>query len=139
MKLELKHIAPYLPYGLKEFHNGEIIGIRNWDGLCAEFAAPWGSINIPIGTIKPMLQSFSEMTKNPKEIREDIENFIGLGNWCDAYHDYLDMFFENHCVSDDAQKANYPIFQYFLFHNYDVFGLIPQGLAFDINTITSNK
>ena len=117
MKLELKHLAPYLPYSLKclnqhlpdtELVVEELIGVSNhitWSGI---FNARHGSNHTPICGVKPILRPLSDLNYKP------FRNY-----------DYL------------VNQKLYSMQEYeFIFSNhFDVFGLIDKGLAIDINTI----
>lgn len=128
-KLTIKHIAPYLPYELEavDYYNGGRLRrkINNMNIM----AFVDGDINA-----KPILKPLSQFGDSD-DIRK-VHKFIGLGKWCDAYDGYFKFWF------DDAQnidnlvlQAPYEIFQYFLANHYDVFSLIPKGLAVDANTL----
>lgn len=120
MKLELKHLAPYLPYGLKWKNlvvgkENEVIGlevvkgelrIRTNDGLYGYHSEK----------MKPILRPLSELTK------EDAVNF-----------DYVD---EEHLKrSVIVGHAPFDVFNELLKEHFDVFDLIKNGLALDINEI----
>jgi hypothetical protein len=130
MELELKHLAPYLPYKLKVLYQ---------TGIIYEFIGPeeYGIQMISkdgqlktcgICTFKPILRPLSDLV-----IDENlIEDFIGLGNWCPAYDEYIGHWYPD---ASFAQQAPYVIFVYFLVNHYDVFGLIEKGVAVDVNSI----
>ena len=128
MKLELKHLAPYLPYGLnmdishteyaiKEAESKnrlkecKLVGINS----SAEFATLCcitnikqhnnGILYLSIVTPKPILRPLSEIDDDEENTPETISK---------CCYSYVEALFENH---------------------FDVFGLIEKGLAIDINTI----
>lgn len=133
MELELKHLAPYLPYRLKCIHisSGDIFEMSTR-------AVSDDYINIDKvngNTRKPIFHPLSEFTKEQERI---IHN--------------------NHClidsiggkIQDQATDEIYPTMaalemEYIKFMNrqityhfeqhIDMFGLIPEGLAIDINTL----
>lgn len=113
MKLELKHLAGYLPYGLKykDIPDG-FEGIREL-GL---FDIDWCLVNG-----KPILRPLSGLTR--KEL--ELEGF-------DSYIDYLT--YENK-GSEWTLKAPFNMVQYLLSQHFDIYGLIENGLAIDINTL----
>ena len=146
-KLELKHLAPYLPYGLK---------IRSSEGTTEILGYEWvyGKIIYQFDTdddtgdfgfddpIKPILRPLSDLTK---EIEVDSEKFIPL--------DYLNINYEaislkaamdtkgNFLIwNETTLTSNYRGFEWqvmqklFEWH-VDVFGLIKEGLVIDINTL----
>lgn len=170
-KLELKHLAPYLPYGLKintaenemyliDFKNkkieslfrGHLINIYEWD----EF--------------KPILRPLSDLTSNNlidmfniaykfvfDRTDENLTNFHMYG-WdeddfgCtvkDGQFIYgFSVDFEHQkdfrfsCRNIDTDVPNnfmmidkLQLFEYLFKNHFDVFGLIEENLAIDINTL----
>lgn len=134
MKLEIKHLAPYLPYGLMidaSYYDEEkpliisyIDNNLNAIVLCGQNV---GAFAIPIiqeydlDKAKPILKPLSELTK--EELRTQ-----GFG----SHIDYLTH--ENKGV-EWTLKAPYEMVNYLFEKHYDVFRLIDQGLAIDINTL----
>lgn len=108
MKLELKHLAPYLPYGLKvsSIHtlNAEN-GIGNINHIVR-------AVNKGKKQYRPILRPLSDLTK--EEYR------------CLFYGNPLDY---------KIDELPYKTFIKLLEWHFDVFHLIPQGLAIDINTL----
>ena len=138
MKLELKHIAPYLPYGLK-FRNGKefdvVTGIDNntvislFRGHLANFTS--------IEEIKPILRPLSDLTKEI-EVNgtkyESVEHYFEEIYYTQTFHKQVKSIIQderwiNHC--------EYILVEFLFEHHFDVFGLIPQGLAIDFNTLES--
>ena len=126
MKLELKELAPYLPYGLKVL----LVNHKSLDGK--EHIFNMSSINVDVieGTIrKPILRPLSDLTKE-----------IDLGDGSPIMIlSYLELDFEDLQVmlKNDVLLLNiswHDIEILFQAH-FDVFGLIPKGLAIDINTL----
>ena len=126
MKLELKHLAPYLPYGLKNqraFHKPKVI-----DGIVGN-KVYFGDTVLFINQIEPILRPLSDLTK---EIKVN-------GNLFTPNHHPLFKIF----ISADMDWFidNCPFFvdygqvQKLLEWHFDIFGLIELGLAIDINTI----
>ena len=138
MKLELKHIAPYLPYGLK-FRNGKefdvVTGIDNntvislFRGHLTNFTS--------IEEIKPILRPLSDLTKEI-EVNgikyESVEHYFEEIYYTQTFHKQVKSIIQderwiNHC--------EYILVEFLFEHHFDVFGLIPQGLAIDFNTLES--
>ncbi len=126
MKLELKHLAPYLPYGLKmatKDKSGQI-----WILECE---------NIKHGLTwwKPILRPLSECIKDLNN-----ENYLCVDS-CDVeyyrLHSGKETFkiypFDASWIYTTDVYENF--YEYFFEHHFDVFGLIDQGLAIDINTL----
>lgn len=112
-KLSIKDISPYLPYRLKiETKDGHILILKG------------SSIdNVVTSQCKPLLKPLSDWHKI-----EDGTQFLSP-----YFHDLEDM---NGGISENITSALYSDIQLLLVNHYDVFGLIPAGLAIDINTLT---
>jgi hypothetical protein len=115
MKLELKDLAPYLPYGVQYKDNKNIVKIlKSLDAviLMADFGH--GDAQ-EFKELKPILRPLSDLQNEEYEnkifnreyiIDKEADSELGYYEWC-----YL---FKNH---------------------FDVFGIIEKGLAIDINTL----
>tara|TARA_R110000868_G_scaffold400652_1_gene675295 strand:+ start:288 stop:689 length:402 start_codon:yes stop_codon:yes gene_type:complete len=133
MKLELKHLAPYLPYGLKNqraFHKPKVI-----DGIVGN-KVYFGDTVLFINQIEPILRPLSDLTK---EIEFDNEKFTPSKDkyWGMNSFQYHINKFEN-WESPSAYLnscAPYGLLLVLIKWNFDVFGLIDAGLAIDINTL----
>ena len=120
MKLELKHLAPYLPYGLKYVYDNEILTLDGLDVNNDVFNCDIGET--PIETIKPILRPLSDFDK--------VNGFSLTDMITHGYH------------HEFWQEGNFEVkylmhldFEKLISWHFDVFGLIPEGLAIDINTI----
>ena len=127
MKLELKHLASYLPYGLKGFCTDDLQGVEIMNGLqkisdsCIEVISDKEPMDLVY--FKPILFPLSSLTK------EDVKNFyqfnnddfksIDLKEWAEDL-----MFFIK--TKEPFQLSQ---FEYLLSKKFDVFGLIEAGLA----------
>lgn len=114
MKLELKHLAPYLPYGLKllyENSKGEHIKLPL---VTAHFTNEW----TPNFHSKPILRPLSDLNKEGDNV-------------------FMQLQMEGGFVEDKIIKGSlvYSDVEILLKNHFDVFGLIPEGLAIDINTL----
>jgi len=114
MKLELKHLAPYLPYGLKiQSCNIEtVIGLKNNCVIVEEFSFPY-----PICNCKPILRPLSELTTefiNSDNFLKEFQPEFIVGNRYEWSYGFVDRLFQLH---------------------FDIYGLIEKGLAIDINTL----
>lgn len=101
MKLELKHLCAYLPYGLEMIHEKGTTHILTV-----------GNFGYRLLDSKPILRPLSDLTRlgsNERWWRDQIALGIERISYCD--------------------------FEELLKEHYDVFNLIPEGLAVDINTI----
>jgi len=139
MELELKHIAPYLNYGLKgfillrhydivhtvDFENSIISGLNH--GSCR------------IEDFMPVLRPLDEFIKKENEHFHDAENRFGEHGFSLKYgihREGIRFSFTNGMVSVGVPFA---FWEYLLKHHYDIFSLIPKGLAIDINIIKTAK
>lgn len=143
MELEVKHLAAYLPYSLKiQYIVRNVVNltgymraiIHNEDETHPTRVAINHNPTEHIWMFKPILRPISEFGDSD-DLRK-VHEFIGLGKWCEAYDHYFDVWFNDLANIDKLiLQAPYEIFNYFLANHYDVFGLIKNGLAIDINTI----
>jgi len=127
MKLELKHLAPYLPFELKLY-----LPVHDTTHLMRSLSLIFINREIYYRDIKPILRPLSDLTK---EIEHNGERFVPT--------DRLYFDFDRHGLNgfdfQDIEKTplEYPfniVIQLFEW-NFDVFNLIEQGLAIDINTL----
>jgi len=137
MELTIQELSAYLPYGLKikvidtSFYKYDIMTLCDKGGLS----------NIGLSYIidnpkdfKPILRPLSEF--GDSDDLKKVHEFIGLGKWCEHYDFYFACWFNDLSNVDKlVLQAPYEVFQYFLANHYDVFGLISNNLAIDINTL----
>jgi hypothetical protein len=116
MKLELKHLAPYLPFKVKIMHfdkpklmNGGQGSSNHWIGISATL----------YGDFKPILRPLSELF--------DFRDMFDLRNDIDSVEDFIRDVIEG--------RAEYKDMSLLLQLHFDVFNLIPKGLAVDVNTL----
>ena len=148
MKLELKHLAPYLPYGLKA-----VIRLREDSSLpiddecvvtvsCFEVAY----LDSEYEEFKPILRPLSDLSSlsdDKIQINEHaINTLLGYGDIeFSHYKGDLDFIHEGDPDQgyDSSKTINFNTFELvrteLLKGHYDVFGLIKKGLAIDINTL----
>lgn len=124
-KLELKHLAPYLPYGLKIFDvYDNNIKILYTASLSVTKSVQLYKTHIEVlhsrmlEEIKPILHPISE--KFVDSITEGFED----------YEEILEAVKEG-----TLAYIRYNLFMNIVENHGDVFGLIDKGLAIDINTI----
>jgi hypothetical protein len=139
MKLELKHLAPYLPYGLF----GMIDARR---GL---FEVKLDSINqytietsprihghtyCDLEHFKPILHPLSDLTK---DIDVDGERFVPMDVLCNGDFDVL-LLTQGVTGRSWIDSQPYHWIQKLIEWHFDVFGLIEAGLAIDVNELDTN-
>ena len=132
MKLEQKHIAPYLPYGLK-------IMVVGYNRLNAIVSLTPSYLADTTG-VKLILRPLSDLTK---EIEFNGKRFIPDLWFNDT--DYTDYFEEDFLRGITRRKnpynikqCSYQVIQKLIEWHFDIFGLIEEGLAIDINTLKNN-
>jgi len=138
MELELKHLAPYLPYKLKIYTPNS-----TWIGISSVL----NYANKPTVEIYPILRPLSDLTK---EIEVNGERFVPESLMSDMGHSVLFKNGKFRCDLDEDILAEFPVLgkpyniewlpykmvdKLFEWH-FDVFGLIEQGLAIDVNTLS---
>jgi len=121
MKLEIKHLAPYLPYGL-ELQGDKVYTIDPLE-MAYGYRNNIRYISIKAAfedTLKPILRPLSDLTKKVHAGLVQLPISI----------ESLDYFIKTPLASPYILVADY-----LLKEHYDVFNLIPEGLAIDLNTI----
>jgi len=129
MKLELKHIAPYLPYGLRTVN-------FNTNGLIDR---PLFSEVIPaniLGFIDGSTESKIILRPLSDLQNKELDFWIEFGNKLDELStEYLiESLVEKTFYAKDIHFS-FKVYETLFEMHFDVFGLIPQGLAIDINTL----
>ena len=124
MKLELKHLAPYLPYSLKYLYNYEILELDGLDVNGDAFNCDMGET--PFENIKPILRPLSFFKDNIiREIRIEL----------DLTHNQTMEFLGFIDGEIQLQNISYGLFLSMCKNHIDFNNLIPAGLAIDINTL----
>jgi hypothetical protein len=135
MKLELKHLAPYLPYELKVVHTnyiefGKVVEkVDTLTGLykdCCTFdlGADWYfNTDENDCSIKPILVPLKELQYYSNGIKH-------LGYRTDK-NNYLNLISDIIC-----KRAGYDLMEMCFKEHIDVFCLIEKGLAIDKNTLS---
>ena len=138
MKLRLKHLAPYLPYGLE---------IMNYNGEAKPIVKKLESLRTFTGALahpksKPILRPLIDLTKD-KNFIDFCDEEIICGSWRFKYDEILInietteknvfLLVNSGEVADECPLLFY---NWLLQNHYDIFGLIEKGLAIDINSLT---
>jgi len=145
MKLELKHLAGYLPYNLKVMSEyGEFSEIDSVYFSKDEHKRP--SLNLMVSyapkgfrgsnydRIKPILRPLSDLTK-------EIEvNGIKMNPLINLHSQGYNMNFDEEYtfeefIKGDILNNSYGFIELLLKWHFDIYGLIENGLAIDINTL----
>ena len=129
MKLELKHLAAYLPYGLK--------GMVNYDHLQKEYdvelygivkdiliiESPFGGLDYySKHDFKPILHPLSDLTK---EITHNGENFVPFYKIKESQQ----HLFLRTDIEEPIQALQYSEVEKLLSWHFDIYGLIENNLA----------
>lgn len=162
MKLDLKHLAPYLPYALRiqvwhERKNEPLIVVGFSPVMITEMFIDKrlmeSNYNKGIA-FKPILRPFSDLTK---EIEHNAERFVPIErlfelaypshkfenyytkkvpNWVSCSH--VNTAAEFYYYHNDFAENSYETVQQLISWHFDVFRLIDKGLAIDVNSLTVN-
>ncbi len=152
MKLELKHLAPYLPYKLEvryknifteRYNKAFLTGISRGDGIettykrkrddCAGDYIGWGGHNNIVDLeFKPILRPLSDLTK---EIEHNGEKFVPANKHSGLTFEMEGVAKGKMAIVPNGNATSYLTIQKLFEWHFDVFGLISEGLAIDINTL----
>jgi len=131
-KLTIKHIAPYLDYGLQFAFLDDIDGDKGTlTGLLMFGDTPNVQLKFRGSTglfdyedVKPILRPLSDL------YNDNIEGFSLSNMITHGFHNEF-WYVENF----DVNYLHYLDFVDLISYHFDVFGLIEKGLAIDINTL----
>jgi len=147
-KLELKHLAGYLPYGLKVMH-------VSWKESLLMDCCGDNSESLSILDVeeygKPILRPLSDLIKEIEVNREkfvpivelsgykDLKGEISFGYSHKKYYVKIRIQSTNewacHTTPSDLYSMDYFTVQKLLEWHFDIYGLIEANLAIDINTL----
>lgn len=135
MELELKHLVGYLPYGVKCSHARKKGNIKSIDILTID---TWFITKRDY--FKPILRPLSDLTK---EIEHNGEKFVPVNKILEIFGKSLKHLSTEYQVKAlhsfelevITKELPYRYIQKLIEWHFDIYGLIPAGLAIDINTI----
>jgi hypothetical protein len=127
MTVELKHLAPYLPYQLNISCEHEILTLDGLDVNGDVYNCDTGEI--PIECIKPILRPLSDLKEN-LELKENLYKSHKINMY---WHKWEAL--ENKNNYKELEYLPKCIFDMLVENHFDVFGLIEKGLAIDKNKI----
>ena len=139
MKLEIKHLAPYLPYKLKFEHPTILIKRRDISTL-QNLGQTHIEIKhrqfVEISNCKPILKPITDLSLL---VTEEFEKYDGKRNG-KANDEIINLFCEENGVDEIIENIELKSLPYecveFMFRNhYDFFGLIEQDLAISIHDV----
>ena len=127
MKLELKHLASYLPYGLniKDVKHGSVFEALHFITIQhQDFSLFKGNFDQLINDkyLKPILFPLSSLTK------DEMKN-ITKSDFNRYSEDYLDTILNTMKREINSKKLPYYLMEKLFERKFDVFGLIDAGLA----------
>ena len=137
--MKLEHLAPYLPYGLKcqlitenkiPFKTEQMTFLgEDW----VDFEHNFTGFNFEY--IKPILRPLSDLTE--KECKRLLNDNLVFNFWYgkDKSGDYIYKEGYTSSIYRSYNGMPYWMIQHLLQWHFDVFGLIDEGLAIDINTL----
>jgi len=141
-KLELKHLAPYLPYGLKVKIWGKIKTMTIFSSFDENEI---GISSVIVDSMKPILHPLSDLTK---EIEHNREKFVPIeiinrinSRWSINAGIFNERVSKNLNIihTEPIGSLPYWICQKLFEWHFDVGGLIEKGLAIDMNTLTTKQ
>ena len=136
-KLKLKHLAPYLPYGLKINQYRDDLDIN----FQSELVSLSGDQLKVISERFPFTESLSYYEAKPilrplSDLNNEIEESIIPIEYFEENYPTLDLHKQCELIIEDERWINHCDFiliQYLLEWHFDVFGLIEKGLAINMN------
>ena len=142
MKLELKHLAPYLPYGLKvktKYGCDTMQTLNEFcvNGDCEEWYSYEGDDELL--EFKPILRPLTDLTKMTKIGKDNFEPLerlkcidLGYTDWISNEREgWINKYGRERWIGVIPSALINLLFEW----HFDVFGLIDAGLAIDINTL----
>lgn len=124
MKLELKHLAPYLPYGLKCVHiYDKKISHEMGYYKKSSFNENW-TIEDVLGYGKPILRPKKDL------LTYEVDGRILM----EVIKERL-LRYSSFQIYERIENLPYKTMQQLFEHHFDTFGLIKAGLAIDINSL----
>lgn len=140
-----EQLAAYIPHKVRAYmmdfesdyvgrEIDTILGIHQWDKTGELWCA------LTEGGSKPSLDRIKLILKPLSHFEYDhivqIKEHLGIEKWSDNYDQYFDAWFNDaESVQKLVLQAPYEIMQFFLECHFDVFNLISEKKAIDINTL----
>jgi len=137
MQLELKHLAGYLPYGLNGIINGKIVRMCTMhQNSIQTFPSIRKYTWCAYEDFKPILHPLSDLTK---DIEVNEEKFVPRERIEDVFFwDYVILNMRDIVKNNDYSLVEYlpkNVVEKLLEWHFDIYGIIGNGLAIDINTL----
>ena len=132
-KLELKHLAPYLPYNTMVWYDEDLDLAELLETYIEKHTIPLNPYNMDScvdGRCKLVLSPLSDLRKHLPEHEEIMDEFSDC-----SWELFEDTFFSRIRPENWSDFINYSVAQMLFKYHFDLFGLIEKGLAIDINTL----
>lgn len=138
MELQIEHIAPYLPYGLKGVLKIEHRAVVRLAIQTNNKNKEWGISDFIYGCL-PILRPISDLKKEIDFNGQKVVPIDAAIPYKEEWHDFVKS--QRQLLEDCLDYGYIDLIPYgqmktLLSMHIDIFGLIPQGLAIDINTLT---
>lgn len=142
MELTIEHLSPYLPYELRLWHKGyKGKNILECDVPTGIYERPMSSVSMlsvlkEDSFLKPILRPISDLNLEwfQNSIDGDLENYLIN---CEPENKHLSIEVCDKVLGWSA--LSYEEYALLFRSHFDVFGLIENGLAIDINTLNDAK
>jgi len=136
MKLQLKHLSPYLPHGLETKCEGKVKIMVADSPLERSYEIGIGVFlarTLTSGQFKPFLRPLSDLTKQIEYCGKKFVPYkkFGIDDTFGKFDDFLEV--------DIFDVLNYGTIEQLLEWHFDVFGLLGAGLAIKINKLSTEK
>ena len=145
MKLELKHLAPYLPYGLNtQFWVNDAAYVKLMVDEKRDKLLTSQNVHFVLTYCKPILHPLSDLTKLiTVPGYNDGKEFVPINHWYPTYPDfkYFKQITHEFIMKIGNVKDQFPmqlslsdwnlLYQW----HFDLEGLIESGLAIDVNNL----
>ena len=143
MKLELKHLAPYLPYALEFDYYKDVWQMTDLgaSGIITAIMPKNKHRVFRLSIIKPLFRPLSDLTK---EIEHNGKRFIPMEvmfGWDIKEEEAFDIYgtlpdaWKAFLAVDLSKAWDYRVMILLFEWHFDVFGLIDKGLAININDL----
>lgn len=145
--MNIEHLAPYLPYGLKGVCNGVFYTLTNECGHTTNMDAPNEStsgITTFLKHCKPILRPLSDLTEDEYWKLSGLDPKMNFGFWYGKRNGTSDkreyIHYESYAsrrffLQGGVNQFTYKMMKFFFQHHFDIFGLIEKGEAINMNEI----
>ena len=146
MKIELKHLAPYLPYELQLYGASDIwvmhsLGVEE---ICIANGLHTQTLSFDdcLTDYSPMLRPMSSLTKelyyelSGKSESDSFGFWYGKHNGDNDKREYIyysGYTSRQYFLCDGYGQFSYKMMDFFFKNHFDVFGLVPAGLAMELS------